>query len=537
MSKLHAYLERYFPATLWDPQGSRDATIETDDEAAPSNASSEHSTAYRRKNHTKGHEISYIPSIKEGDRWNEDDVRRTFMENYGVSVRIASDLKASSGDVPESSHFLFKYYVILQAKSTWLSDDTGVLGDCRGTIMQCVKGVGWRVAARPFEKFFNQQEAACPVHTSAAFNAHVDEYEFVEKADGTMMVLWFRKSSIPGPSGALGSWQWSTSTGLLADIRWVRAVTPFLHVKSAVTEIESELAGSAQNHNVVAESLLDVDRTYVFELCCKDTQVITKYTTERIYLLGSLDSKTGNTSTQDELDEIALKLHILRPTRCKAKDEAITSLEKALEWVEMQSKPNENSGRFGEWPEGFVVYYLDRPICKLKNRAYNDRHVFYSSDLLHMRNLMIERYFAGTTDDVIGFCPSPIIAFVDELATKIQRLLNIAIDARASFITSNKTKLEAVPKETRPSKLAELVRSDPSLTQLGLQMGKFFLKHKEVILGDPLPADSTVKEMYMAWLDLNWKSIMEYWRATEIAEILEEDRSREKERVPRKVTT
>lgn len=517
MSNLHAYLEKHFPASLWSPQGSKPDISEEN----PSLASPSAGTQFRRKNHTKSSDINFLPTVGEGERWTEDDVRRTFMENFGVSVRIVPDAFSDLDEGVYSAHFLFKYYVILQAKDTWLTDETGVLGDCRGTILQCSPN-GWKIAARPFEKFFNQQEIACPVHTPAKFNEHVADYEFVEKADGTMMVLWFRTNSSLAP--VAGQWQWSTSTGLIADERWVRAVAPFLYIASASTGIEKN-----DGWNVVLEDTLDNTRTYVFELCSKETQVITRYATERIYLLGSLDAATGKTSTQVELDEIALRLNCLRPNRISSREAGITSLESALKWVEDQAIPAKNAGKFGDWPEGFVVYHLDRPIAKLKNRAYNDRHAFYANDLLHMRNLMIERYFLGTTDDVLAFCPAPIVAFVDEMPKKVQHLFDLIINEikRLSPIVKAATK-DFKESETAAA-IAELIRTDPGVQQYSLP--RFFMKFKHLLTAEPLTPESNVKEIFLAWLDMNWKGIMEYWRTSNIPELVEEERVREKERV------
>lgn len=528
MSKLLAYLERYFDAKLWQPQGTKDAVFDDED---TTQAASSSNTSYRRKNHKKADEIDFKPSIAEGDVWNEEDVKKTFMENYGVSVRIVADGPVDGSADAVSSHFLFKYYVILQAKSTWLTDETGVLGDCRGTIMQCVKGVGWRVAARPFEKFFNQQEEACPVHTAASFNANVSDYQFVEKADGTMMVLWFRRSSATSSSTASpnGTWQWSTSTGLLADIRWVRAVTPFIHVASAIQEIAAELSETAMAaHNVVNEALLDQSRTYVFELCCKETQVITRYPTERIYLLGSIDTATGNVLTQDQLDAAAAALKVMRPTRCFAKEENITSLASTLAWIEEQSKPTVSNGRFGEYPEGFVVYYQDRPICKLKNRFYNDRHAFYAKDLSHMRNLMIERYFAGTTDDVLSFCPPPIVAFVEEMTVKVQDLFKVVVVERKKLVDAMTAMCTNVANENRVGVFSQLVANSESLRQNYLS--KFFLKYKDIVIAPHPPSEAQLKENYLSWLDSNWKSLSDYWRSTKVPELVEEDKARDNER-------
>lgn len=517
MSNLLAYLEKHFQAPLWRPLGVRDAEDETEDGSSqPINFGA--GSSYRRKNHAKVSELQAAPSISEGSTWNEEDVRRTFMENFGVSVRIVPDAFSPSG---HSSHFLFKYYVILQGKDIWKEDRTGVLGDCRGTILRC-DAEQWTLAARPFEKFFNQQEVACPVHEEAAFNAVVQESEFVEKADGTMMVLWWRRSS-----GSGGHWQWSTSTGLVADAHWVIGVSPFLYVPSSASEIP-DFPTETQNWNLVSENLLDKDLTYVFELCSAKTQVITRYETERIYLLGVMSISNSRRFSQISLDECAARLKILRPSRVSAASQGLTSLKQTLKWVEDQADPANNGGLFGAWPEGFVMYHKDAPICKLKNRAYVDRHVFYATDLMHMRRLIVDRFFAGTIDDVAGFCPPAMIAYGEEMSAKVQSLLKTTIAEWKALIEDTKTDFATKTVSQRSVSLVNFVRNTDSKRYA---IHKFFLKAKSILTEDACrESEASVGEHFIPWLALNYKSFADHWKDTEITELLQEDLNRELER-------
>lgn len=519
MSNLLAYLEKYFPAPKWRSLLEK----EGEEGGAPSSSNFGAGSNHRRKNQVNTEETSFKASIEEGSEWNEDDVRRTFMENYGVSVRIESDAIPGSTERATSSHFLFKYYVILQGKETWAQDTTGVLGDCRGTIVRCDRK-SWKLAARPFEKFFNQQEIACPVHTAPSFNNIVQDMEFVEKADGTMMVLWFRQFS-----DSYGHWQWSTSTGLVADDQWVTSVSPYLYIPSAASHIEGKLK-KTEKFNLVDESLLDKDLTYVFELCTKDTQVITRYETERIYLLGALSKTNFDFFAQTKIDEIALQLNVMRPSRVTAKSQGITSLQEALKWVEEQADPAKNDGKFGAWPEGFVVYYREQPLCKMKNRAYNDRHVFYASDLVHMRRLIVERFFAGTTDDVLGFCPPPIVSYIDELTQKVQNLVNIVVLDWKRLSGAIASGLKSIPAEEAPTYVVNLLFGDESIKDRGLS--KFFVKKKALLLDqeENQEDEASIREMFMSWLTVNWKSLSEYWKDTDVREIVVEEMTREWEK-------
>lgn len=50
---------------------------------------------------------------------------------------------------------------------------------------------GWRLASLPFYKFFNQSEVECPVRADAAFAELAPRLDFIEKADGTGIQLWY----------------------------------------------------------------------------------------------------------------------------------------------------------------------------------------------------------------------------------------------------------------------------------------------------------------------------------------------------------
>jgi hypothetical protein len=46
------------------------------------------------------------------------------------------------------------------------------------------------------------------------------------------------------------------------------------------------------------------------------------------------------------------------------------------------------------------VYHQDLPLCKLKNQNYVQKHGICAGDLLMQRNVIIERFFQETLDDI-----------------------------------------------------------------------------------------------------------------------------------------
>lgn len=99
------------------------------------------------------------------------------------------------------------------------------------------------------------------------------------------------------------------------------------------------------------------------------------------------------------LNEYAKAFGAKLPHKYSFKELGITTLDQATDWVESQSK---DTDKYGEYPEGFCIYKHGTPIAKMKNRDYIDKHhAIGSGDVLHTRNIIIERFFNGTLDDIM----------------------------------------------------------------------------------------------------------------------------------------
>ena len=239
-------------------------------------------------------------------------------------------------------------------------------------------------------------------------------------------------------------------------------------------------------------------------------------------MLGVMSISNPVRFSQTSLDDCAARLKVMRPSRVSAKSQGLTTLEQTLKWVEDQADPANNGGKFGAWPEGFVMYHQDVPLCKLKNRAYVDRHMFYSSDLAHMRRNIVDRYFAGTVDDIVGFCPPPIVAYSEEMTIRVQQLMEVAIKEWKALIEATSKQFESITSsEQRAMVVISTIReSGPKYHHIM----KFFLKYKQIFTDDDKrKSESSVREFFIPWLTLNYKSFAEHWKDTDVLELVQED--------------
>jgi len=293
--------------------------------------------------------------------WSQEVLIERFMSNFGVNVKIEGDL------------FLFKYDMIA---ANWQKDLTR---ECRGVIIR--KGVsGWTVASRPFDKFFNQHEGHSGIHDDKTFNSMCSEYEFNEKADGTCIQMWFDTHKNIWRASTLGT----ITTGSVGDIPGLTFDQLFWN--------------TMENNGFDQEKLTNDDRgyTFIFELCCAENRILTKYPKNKVYLLAARKTATG---MYISFEEFADKFCVVKPTVYRFVDLGINNLEQARDWVENESK---NTELYGEYPEGFVIYKNGIPVAKMKNRDYIDKHhAIGAGDILHTRNVVIERFFAGTLDDLM----------------------------------------------------------------------------------------------------------------------------------------
>jgi hypothetical protein len=143
---------------------------------------------------------------------------------------------------------------------------------CRGTIIDMTSNT---YKANPFIKFFNRTELNCQFKDVDVKN--FDNGKLYKKCDGTCIILYYNNG-------------WKVST--LGSIN----NTSTLDNGKTYSQMFFELSD-------IDYDSLNMEHTYIFELCCDVNQIVTKYDSDRIYYLGTNDEAKA-TVILKELQEV-----------------------------------------------------------------------------------------------------------------------------------------------------------------------------------------------------------------------------------------
>eukprot|EP01114_Cavostelium_apophysatum_P024857 TRINITY_DN9909_c0_g1_i1.p1 TRINITY_DN9909_c0_g1~~TRINITY_DN9909_c0_g1_i1.p1 ORF type:complete len:439 (+),score=116.96 TRINITY_DN9909_c0_g1_i1:105-1421(+) len=404
---------------------------------------------------------------------NDATLISRFWDDFKVYVRTEGNL------------YNFKY-----AQSLCERFDLHYVSECRGVIIRR-ESTSWKYASRPFDKFFNQNEGHSPVRDYRTFDSSCDEYSLVEKVDGTCIQLWYDQEKV-SDAGNRGSWRISTLKKITPD-PWV------LTLFWKIFKLEN-----CQK--------LDDRITYIFELCCEENEVVTHYPDDRVYLIGARETESGRHFTRLELDAAAAPIGVLRPRVFILKELGLNSLKDAKDFIEKEALKSD----YGINPEGFVVFDKDAPLCKLKNVSYVEKHGIVTGNLLYVRNIVLERYWKETLDDVEDAIQKhpPIVKYLDELKLKVNALLQ-----EAELIHTSKflplLKQNGVD-ASKGREYAELVKEVEPKWQ------PFFYSYKNHI-------DEPVSAHAYTWLKKNNTRFKNLWKETLVQEIIEAEKNQNKE--------
>lgn len=378
-----------------------------------------------------------------------------FMEKFGVVVKH------------EGPFFLFKYDMIAAKYQYALTHE------CRGCILHVnpVKGV-WRYVSRPFDKFFNQGEGYCPIFDEKEFNKALPDLAYMEKVDGSCIQLWWDDTAERWRVSTLGM----ITTGNVQD-------TPI-----KFDELFCRVFGT---HFLKLNTLF----TYIFELCATENRVLSKFSSDRIYLLSARETQTGIYMTWPELDSLVGLWNtpaIRRPDNgMLQKDRLIDSLGSALVWVEDEATVKNPDL---EYPEGYVLYLNGRPICKLKNRTYVQASRVVGGDHKHTRNLVIEAVVLGTLDDIWKFLADPMKVFAEEIK---QKYLAEMMKVQNAF-----TILGGTEYATQKDFALAVQREVPKVFQ------GFFFQNKKIIFSD----STQIPPLFEIWMRQHYEKFVKSWK-------------------------
>ena len=196
----------------------------------------------------------------------------------------------------------------------------------------------------------------------------------MEKADGTCIQLWYddeRAAQLPedrkyrawrvSTLGTITPQAWVTCLfwGLLSELHSPTSTNdnantapetksedgPIFKSKKDVEFEDTKPVFEIEEHYISKSvtlpdklKLLNTQVTYLFELCCKENEVVTQYENDKLFLIGAREILTGRHFVRQELEQLASFLLVERPRIFPFTEHGITTLRQAKEFVEQQAK-------------------------------------------------------------------------------------------------------------------------------------------------------------------------------------------------------
>jgi len=313
-------------------------------------------------------------------RENLQSISHDFNSNFGVNVRQEGDL------------FQFKYG---QLAARW---DQTITKECRGHIVRFTDN-GWEFASRPFDKFFNLSEGHCPFFNDDIFHQNINSFSLAEKADGTCIQLWHDGE------------RWRVST--LGTI----TTMPINDLNLTFEDLFHRTVSIYGSHS----ECLDINKTYILELCCDENRIVTKYKGNHAVLLGIRDRRDGSYAEihSIEFEKLSDTIGGIRyPYFYSVSDLGLKTKDEVVAFVEKE----QSNQKYGEYPEGFVIYQNAHPVAKVKNSTYIAHHSVGGGDIKHSMNNIIDVVFCGNLDDIYHVLSDRLKEFANDVLKKISKM-------------------------------------------------------------------------------------------------------------------
>lgn len=382
--------------------------------------------------------------------FNQTDLATDFMDKFGVDVRFEKNL------------VLFKYNMLAAKFSLPITHE------CRGHIWR-QKADGWVRVCNPPDKFFNSTEGYCPIVDERDFTPLVKQLQLFSKEDGSLIDVWY--------DDELGDWRASTSG----------SITPFKVGDYDVTF--DKLFWSIfdpKNEKKAILSQIGKEYTFCFELCSVENRIVTKYATNRVYLLVIRHNKYGTYMLPSVYNEM---LEVELPKSYFLWELGIETKEQLVRWVEDNTKDDADV----QFKEGYVVYRNGTPIAKIKTLNYLARHKMSGGDLGATRNNIIEVFFAGSLDDFYDALVDSMKKFADQLKEKA-----LALNKQAN---ESVRALKGMTFETQKDYALWV------FANIDKRFAAFFFANKEQLLSGSIDSDA-----FMHWLKINQNKFEKYWK-------------------------
>lgn len=231
-----------------------------------------------------------------------------------------------------------------------------VVQESRGIILD--ESNNWEVVSRAFDKFFNFGEGHCaPIdYTSATF---------FKKEDGSMISLYYYGNN------------WRVATTGSPDASGNMGITGKTF-SQMFWEVFNEVGGDLQN--------LDVNNTYILELCTPYNKIVVSHKSSRLVLLACRSHKTGD--YQPRVPGIMGQIPWVETFALSSMDDAINTFNSIQ----------------GSGFEGYVVEDARGNRIKVKHPGYVALHHFMDHKLTSMSKLLAI-VVKGEVSEVITYFP------------------------------------------------------------------------------------------------------------------------------------
>ncbi len=270
---------------------------------------------------------------------------------------------------PDLDLFIYNYTQKCQFEHLW-SPDTKM---CRGLITDSA-GV---VVARPFDKFFNMEEAPDEVPKSEAFKAF-------DKADGSLGIMYVLKGAYPHASA------FALATR-----------------GSFISEQAIEGTKILQESLVFPNMFHPEQMTYMFEIIYPENRIVIDYKGERkLIFLGARDIETGRIFTPEWFPDI-------------------TRYFESVKEIKDYAKPRDNA-------EGVVLYFDNGFMCKVKYEEYIRLHRLVTG--VTARSIWDMLRHNGSLKELLERVPEEFSKWVQGVANGLmEEYKKIAIEAEEKF--------------------------------------------------------------------------------------------------------
>lgn len=362
-----------------------------------------------------------------------------FFDNFGVDVKNEGDL------------YLFKYDMLAAKFSL------PITSECRGSVFRFSNGA-WTQCSRPWLKFFNLGEGGCPYFNVKDFASN-NSLSIVSKEDGTAIQVYF--------DGV----KWRVST--------LGTITPAKVGDYNITFDELFKKTLAVDWDAFTKDLV-VGNTYMFELCCSENRIVTKYATNRVFLLSIIDSN-GIYADVGVTEAFAIKWNLYTPKRIMLYEHSIINKDQLVEWVEKNCPDDAEV----QYKEGFVLYDGMTPVGKIKTSNYLALHHVGGGDTAHSKNVLIDAFFAGTVDDIEKVLNDTLVAFLAKL--------RVWYSAKRATILNEVTEIAKADYPTQKDYALRVQKIDDK------RLASFFFANKEKVVAGAIDGDDIARFFKLSW--------------------------------------